>query len=236
MDHPNVQEVIRIAEDIMKKNQVLNLENLYHVAKRSLKLPRNGLLSIIQFLINKKILIEGTKFSKKTVLMNRNRQEIHQLIQNKGAVHFSHIRKIIKFDMYGKELSSGQLIWHLEMLIKFNHIKKVKFGNYSVFLPIDVDEELGLLIFILNDEINKKILETIVNNEPIKRSELYGQISEKRENVYYHLNLLFHSNIIIEDKEESDRISINSTKEEILKKMLKEKNRFHNNKYIVLNH
>ena len=62
MEHPNVQEVIRIAEDIMSQNQILNLENLYQVAKRSLKLPRNGLLSIIQFLINKKILIEGTKF------------------------------------------------------------------------------------------------------------------------------------------------------------------------------
>ena len=58
-DHPSVKKVLEIAEEIMSKNKVLNVENLYNIAKKRLKLPRNGLLSIIQFLINKKLLIEG---------------------------------------------------------------------------------------------------------------------------------------------------------------------------------
>ncbi|GAG92851.1 unnamed protein product, partial [marine sediment metagenome] len=59
VDHPNVKRVLEIAEEIMRKNKILNIENLYNLAKKQLKIPRNGLLFIIQFLINKKILIEG---------------------------------------------------------------------------------------------------------------------------------------------------------------------------------
>ena len=55
LEHPSVKRVIEIAEDIMNKNKILNAETLYNVAKKGLKLPRNGLLFIIQFLINKKI-------------------------------------------------------------------------------------------------------------------------------------------------------------------------------------
>ncbi len=56
-DHPSVKMVLEIAEELMRRNKVLNIENLYNLAKKRLKIPRNGLLSIIQYLINKKILI-----------------------------------------------------------------------------------------------------------------------------------------------------------------------------------
>ncbi|MFX1349650.1 MAG: hypothetical protein ACFE92_13360 [Promethearchaeota archaeon] len=52
LEHPTVKRVIEIAEEIMSKNKVLNIETLYYMAKKSLKLSRQGLLFIIQFLIN----------------------------------------------------------------------------------------------------------------------------------------------------------------------------------------
>jgi len=93
LENPNVKRVLKIAEEIMNSNKVLNIENLYNIAKRALKIPRKGLLRIIQFLINKKILIEGSKYSKKTVLSNQIRNNIYKLIKKKGAVHFSHIKR-----------------------------------------------------------------------------------------------------------------------------------------------
>jgi hypothetical protein len=112
LEHPNVKRVIEIAEEIMSKNKVLNIETLYNVAKISLKLPRNGLLFIIQFLINKKILIEGSKFSRETVLLNPTRRGVYNCIRTNPGVHFSILRKKALSDESG---SSGQLVWHLEL-------------------------------------------------------------------------------------------------------------------------
>ena len=138
-DHPNVKKVLELAEEIMSKNKVLNVENLYNIAKKRLKLPRNGLLLIIQFLINKKLLIEGSKFSRESVLTNRIRNGILNYIFKHPGVHFSDLRKKALPEEMG---SSGQLVWHLEMLLKFNYIKKIKVGNYTVFLPMDMDENV----------------------------------------------------------------------------------------------
>jgi hypothetical protein len=108
LEHPNVKRVIEIAEAIMSKNKVLNIETLYNVAKKSLNLPKSGLLFIIQFLINKKILIEGSKFSRETVLSNPTRRGIYNCIRANPGVHFSILRKKALSDESG---SSGQLVW-----------------------------------------------------------------------------------------------------------------------------
>ena len=62
LEHPTVKRVIEIAEGILSENKVLNIETLYNVAKKSSKIPKNGLLFIIQLLITKKILIADSKF------------------------------------------------------------------------------------------------------------------------------------------------------------------------------
>ena len=55
LEHPTVKKVIKIAEDIVNENKILNIDTLYYRAKRSLKIPRRGLNTIIQYLLNKKI-------------------------------------------------------------------------------------------------------------------------------------------------------------------------------------
>ena len=184
-DHPSVKNVLEIAEEIISKNKVLNVENLYNIAKKRLKLPRNGLLSIIQFLINKKLLIEGSKFSRETVLSNPIRIGILNYIYNHPGVHFSDLRKTALPEEKG---SSGQLVWHLEMLLKFNYITKIKVGNYTVFLPFEMDEKVGRILFMLRDRINFKVIELLFKENIVAKSEIYKLIEEKREDVYYRIN------------------------------------------------
>ena len=144
LDHPSVQSVIEVAREIVSENKVLDTEILYHIAKRRLKIPRGGLLRIIQFLLNKKILIEGTKCTKETVLLNHHRRKIYNFIKSHLGVHFSIIRKVLFSDIEGKTPVTGQLLWHLEMLIKFNYVKKVNFKKYVILIPIEIDDEMGM--------------------------------------------------------------------------------------------
>ncbi|MFW9880327.1 MAG: hypothetical protein ACFFG0_45210 [Candidatus Thorarchaeota archaeon] len=204
VEHPSVKRVLEIAEEILRKNKVLNIEKLYNLAKNRLKIPRNGLLSIIQFLINKKILIEGSKFSKETVLSNHIRNRIYNYIRIHPGVHFSILRKKALPEETG---SSGQLIWHLELLLKFNYIRKIKVGHYTVFLPNDMDEETGRVLFILRDQINYKLIRLLCEKEFIIKSEVYKELNEKREDVYYRVNNLLEYNIITESSEKNIQIN-----------------------------
>ena len=207
LEHPNVKRVIEIAEEIMSKNKVLNLETLYNIAKKRLKIPRNGLLFIIQLLINKKILIEGSKFSRETVLSNSIRNRIYKYIIMNPGVHFSILRKKALSEEMG---SSGQLVWHLEMLLKFNYIKKIKVGNYTVFLPYELDEMAGRILFILRDRINNKIVHLLNENKTVIKSDIYKEIDEKREDVYYRINYLLDHGIITLNQDLDSEICINT--------------------------
>jgi len=217
-DHPSVKRVIEIAEEIMRKNKILNIENLYNLAKKRLKIPRNGLLHIIQFLINKKILIEGSKFSKETVLSNFIRKKIYNYIRINPGVHFSILRKKALPEEKG---SSGQLVWHLEMLLKFDYIKKIKVGNYTVFLPFDMSEEMGRIIFLLRDRITYKVMTLLTEEKNVVKSEIYKKINEKREDVYYRIsNLINHDFLTF--SEASDKIlCIKPNKRENIEEILK---------------
>jgi len=224
LEHPSVKRVLEIAEEIMNKNKILNIENLYNLAKKQLKIPKSGLIAIIHFLINKKILIEGSKFSKETVLSNRLRYNIFRFIKKNGAVHYSLIRKILKDDQTDNVVSSGQLVWHLEMLLKFEYIKKIKVGNYSVFLPFEMDKEMGVLYFLIRDKINRKIVKLLIEQESIKKSEIYKQINENRENVYYRINNLITHNLLLIKEELDNFIYINPNMKDLIIHILKEMN------------
>lgn len=217
-DHPSVKRVLEIAEEIMRKNKILNIENLYNLAKKRLKIPRNGLLSIIQFLINKKILIEGSKFSKETVLFNHIRNGIYNYIRIYPGAHFSILRKKALPEEKG---SSGQLVWHLEMLLKFNYIKKMKVGNYTVFLPFDLSEDTGKILFLLRDRINNKIIKLLTKGKNVLKSELYKKIDEKREDVYYRINILRDHDLITLSETSDKIISINPNVKESIDEILK---------------
>ena len=196
LNHPSVQRVIEIAKEVIDNKKVLDTELLYSLAKRQLKLPRKGLLSIIALLINKKVLVEGSKYTRDEVLNNKYRFNLYRFLTSNLGAHFSTIRKQIITDNISNMGSSGQLIWHLEMLIKFNYIKKIKIKNYTVFLPYEIDDEIGLIYFILRDEIYQKIISLLISNDKLKRSEVHKLINEKRETVYYRINNLIEFNII----------------------------------------
>ena len=211
LNHPSVQNVIEIAKEVIYNNNVLDTELLYTLAKRRLKFPRKGLLSIIQLLINKKVLVEGSKYTRDEVLNNRYRLNLYIFLTSYLGAHFSTIRKQILTDKSGNMGSSGQLIWHLEMLIKFNYIKKIKIKNYTVFLPYEMDDEIGLLHFVLHDEIYLKIIQLLINNEKLKKSEVHKLVNEKRETIYYRINNLIDFKIITLSGEKNS-LSLNSRK------------------------
>ena len=209
LENPSFQGVLEIAKEIINQNKVLNTEMLYNIAKKKLNIPRKGLLSIIQTLLNRKILVEGSKYTRDTVMKNPFRKMLYDFIKENIGSHFSLIRKEINFDEKGKIASPGRLIWHLEMLLKFNFIKKLKYKNYTLFLPLNINEHEGIFHFILRDEINLKIIKKVYELKSIRGAEIYKEIHEKRELVYYRVKNLIDLELLAIEGENNENIIIN---------------------------
>ena len=224
LEHPSVQSVLEIAKELIEQNKILNTELLYHTAKKKLGIPKKGLLSIIQILINRKILVEGSKYTKSTVMDNRFRRMLYEFIRRNLGTHFSLIKSQVDFSKEGKNVSSGRLIWHLEMLLKFNLIKKVKLKNYTIFLPIEVSNEEGIVCFILRDEINYKIICTLLESTVIKVADIYKEVEEKRELVYYRVKNLIEFEILIFEDASNKSVTLNLKIIDIIKKIMRNRN------------
>ncbi len=231
LDHPSVQQVIHIALELTKEHKLINIELIYNRAKRKLKIPRQGLNTIIQMLLNRKILVDGSRFTRETVLKNKIRYYIYWLVKTNIGAHFSFLKKEVSRQKES-EMGVGHLIWHLDKLIKFNLIKKVKVKNCTIFLPVEISDEEGILYFILRDNLNKQIIEILLEYESVNKADIYKDLNAVRENTYYRIKKLIELEIISPITDDEKNISINLSKKElimevinILYKQINEKNK-----------
>ena len=219
LKHPSVQKVIQIAKEIVDENKPLTTERLYNTAKKRVNLSRRGLLSIINFLFNKKVLLEGSRYTKKSILLNPYRKKIYNFVQNNLGAHFSLIKREA-LSGEGTEGSPGQLIWHLEKLLKFKYIKKLRVGKYALFLPVDIDDKVGRICFILRDELNTKIINIFIEHRLLKKAEIHKFLEKSRELVYYRLNSLIEYEILTLSEQNPDELILNPLQKELIKKIL----------------
>jgi len=231
LEHPTVKQVIEIAEEILNEKKILNIDTLYYRTKKRLKIPRKGLNAIIQFLINRKILVDRSRFTRRTVLSNSTRKIIYNFIQSNIGSHFSLIKKI---GISNEETrSSGVLIWHLDMLLKFNYIKKLTLKNYTIFLPIEIDDESGKIYFVLQDKLYRKILSHLISNESQERSQIYKLLGENRGTIYYRIQNLIEFQIL--ELLADNKVKLNPKKRDIVIQVLNEISNIHELEYLNQN-
>jgi predicted transcriptional regulator len=215
-----VQEVLAVAEGIISENRVLSARLLYNEARRQVRGEQKALLAIINFLLEHRILVEGSKLTKELVLSNLHRRNIYEYIRTNRGAKFSTIR-----DAYeGTTGSSGQLIWHLQLLLKFNYVKRIKFKRFTIFLPMDMDEEEGLVTFFTRDPLNNKILKLLNTQGPLKRTDLYEALDAPREKIHYRVKVLLETNLISALGEGEKEVYINPEKITSLTDILKKNN------------
>jgi predicted transcriptional regulator len=220
LNNPEIQSVLRIAEEMAESNKNIDAEQLILLSRKRLKIPRQTLLSILQYLTGNHILVEGTKFTRDTVILNEYRKQILDFIVKKQGAHFSAIKKEIFQDSRTKLGSSGQLIWHLGLLLRFKYIKRVKIKNNTLFLPIDMDEDEGLIYYLIKDPIVKDLLCLFSNRDFIPKTEIYKALAQKREDLYYRINKLFENEIFITSNMNDQEIGLRPEIKEKVRKLL----------------
>jgi len=119
------------------------------------------------------------------VFENENRLNIiNQILRNPGIHHNELLRNC--------DLQKGQLQWHLDVLLKYNIIKKEKYGQFTIYFPIttsfDANEYLENLI--AKSKTTSEILTIIKENPGINSSEISRILNLSRNTVKYHIDKL----------------------------------------------
>jgi len=70
-----------------------------------------------------------SRLTLKEIFGNENRKKIIKLILESPGIHHNELLRECS-------IQKGQLQWHLDVLLKYNIIRKEKFGQYSVYFPL----------------------------------------------------------------------------------------------------
>ena len=133
-----------------------------------------------------------SRLALKEIFGNENRRNMIKAILESPGIHHNELLRECN-------IQKGQLQWHLDVLLKYNIIRKEKFGQYSVYFPIMNSIET-LALFengLAKSETTTKIFKLIQKNPGISSSEISENINLARNTVKYHIDKLSENNLIL---------------------------------------
>ncbi len=149
--------------EYLDQNRYLNVDTVvpYLISRfsnTSINLNKKGIISIIDSLIRKNLIVEGSKLVKDDILKNSNRYNIFQYIIKNPAIYFYKILADLKYPNH-------VIIWHLNILEDFGFIKKNKIKKNVVYSDTSLDHEDIKTIFYLKKEPSKVIIRILRKNK-----------------------------------------------------------------------
>lgn len=143
--------------------------------------------------IRKQFFLSGkSRLTLKEIFGNENRRNLIRTILESPGIHHNELLRECN-------IQKGQLQWHLDVLLKYNIIRKEKFGQYSVYFPIMNNIET-LALFengLAKSETTTKIFKLIQKNPGISSTEISNNINLARNTVKYHIDKLSENNLIL---------------------------------------
>ncbi len=175
-------KVFRLIEERLKQNRVFSKEKtITYVQSRYNKvngnLNYNGIKVVINSLINKNIIVEGSKLTRKTVLLNSKRNNIYDQIKINPGIYLNKLAKILKLGCFA-------IKWHLNILHKFNFIRQRNLNDHIAYFDYSLNPTNDIIFHIISRENCIRIIEFLKIN---KNGATKYQISKK---LHMHYNTI----------------------------------------------
>ncbi|MHA1775788.1 MAG: winged helix-turn-helix transcriptional regulator [Promethearchaeota archaeon] len=128
------------------------------------------------------------------VFENEKRDELIDIILNNPGIHFNELRRQAK-------ISSGNLVWHLNILESYKIIKAERIGHFIVYFPCYDKNPITKVDFLIKKStVTLKIMQIIEENPGIYQNQIIIKSQLKRSTVKYHLDKLIKAEIVISKK------------------------------------
>lgn len=191
----NEQVVLETINEYLDKNRYFSLNDILpfissRFAKSGINVNIDGIKTILKSLIEKNIIVEGSKLTKTDILLNYNRNIIYNYIYKNPGVHFNKIVSTLNLNIPVVE-------WHLNMLIKFVFITKEKIDNLDTYFDINIKSEDRMLIYLISSNKYKQIIEYIKENqEGISKHQISEQLNMHSTTVNKYTDRLLEYGIL----------------------------------------
>ncbi|MFX1371856.1 MAG: hypothetical protein ACFFCE_08345 [Promethearchaeota archaeon] len=148
--------ILNLVQEYLAKNRYFEIDKIIphlsaRLSKSELSLNKNGIEITIANLIKKNMLVDGSKFIRDEILKNPNRFMIYNLILNKPGIHFMKIISLLGMSIF-------LVKWHLNMLLKFDYIKKTKMENRELYYDSRYSEKKARFLHFMGRERTLKII------------------------------------------------------------------------------
>jgi predicted transcriptional regulator len=96
--------------------------------------------------------------TREEVLLNSNRRNIYEYIKENPGTYSNKIVNSL-------DLSTFLVNWHIDMLLKFDFIRKERIGNFDAFYDLNTNPEYDEVIHIISRDKCSKIIEHLKEND-----------------------------------------------------------------------
>ncbi|MHA1382602.1 MAG: hypothetical protein ACTSR3_02470 [Candidatus Helarchaeota archaeon] len=181
--------VLEIASIIGAKKRTIEVEELYKTCISKLSYSKEKILVSIKKLYQKRILVEGFRLTKDSVLKNKKRIDIYEYIKKNPGAHHREIRNALN-------LGSYMAYRHLKYLEIFGFIRSKKFMNKKAYFLAGLDTSQDEKILLLRNERTKIIYDQVLTYEKIRLSEIENNLNLTHGQIQPHLKKLLDNNLI----------------------------------------
>ena len=191
--------VLNVVNEYLNKNRYFNMkEILPFIISRfkmaSININIRGIEEILKSLVNKKLIVEGSKLSNKDILNNQKRKKIYDFIRKNPGVYFNRIIRELK-------ISNHVVVWHLNMLLKFGFIKKDRFENHDIYFDSSFNVRNKGLNYITSKEKSKRIIKYLKEYDfGITKTQLSKNLGMHINTIIKYLKFLEYFKIVFKKK------------------------------------
>lgn len=185
----NEKLVFNVIQEYLDKNRYFNLEKIVpfissRFAKASININDDGIKVILKSLVKKNLIVERSKLIREDVLINLNRKEIYDLIKRDPGIYFNKIVNEL-------QLSIPVVEWHINILLKFNFIRKEKFDNFEAYFEEGIKDKDAFLVHIISRDKCNKIIEYFKNNnEGSTKNQVYTVLGMHPNTIKKYMDML----------------------------------------------
>ncbi|MFX1273825.1 MAG: hypothetical protein ACFFBP_17765 [Promethearchaeota archaeon] len=170
------QTVLDLVREYIEEHQHFNASAIIpfissRFAKTSTNISVQGIKTILQSLVKKNLIIDGSRLTRENVLLNQNRKEIYNFILKYPGVYFYKIVKKLKMNI-------PVVGWHINILLKFNFIQKKKINDQEVYFGAEEKQELDEEVHFIRKEKSKKIIKYfLIDNDGVTKTRISKELN-----------------------------------------------------------
>ncbi|MFX0083889.1 MAG: hypothetical protein ACFE94_19225 [Candidatus Hodarchaeota archaeon] len=190
--------VFNLIQEFLSYNRVFNKEKvaMYITSRYRLNgnLNYNGIKTVIDSLIKKNIIVEGSKLTRMTILLNENRRQIFNTVKENPGIYKNNLSKRLNLSLF-------IINWHLSMLVKFNLIREHLINSHLSYFEFSMSTKNDELYHIISREKCKSIIELLKDNkEGITKYQVSKALHMHYDTITNYLKKLRECNLLVRKK------------------------------------